>query len=605
MLRSSTSTLWAFLVFPVVSLATPVERRWDDFEVKHAWIDVPRGWVVHSEDAAPDHVLDMRIGLKQDKFDKLVEELYQVSDPRHERYGAHLSKEDVEDLIAPHEDSVNTVEAWLTHHGISLDSVQRSPAGDWLTISIPVSMAERMLSAKYSVFHNPSTDSYVVRTTSYSLPSALHPHISVVAPTTHFGQMRRMKATSFLQPDVPAISDDEAAAQSDAISKLIPGSLAVVPTSCNTQITPACLRALYNTSTYVPQATDTNKLGVAGYLDEFANDADLQTFFQRFRTDAVGTTFEHVQVNGGGNDQSDPGVEANLDIQYTEGISFPTPNVYYSTGGSPPFIPDSNTPTNTNEPYLDWLNFILRVDDDDLPQTFTTSYGDDEQTVPFDFAQTVCSMFAQLGARGASIMFSSGDFGVGGGDCTTNDGTNTVRFQPIFPATCPFVTSVGGTIRVNPETAVDFSGGGFSNYFARPDYQAEAVPAFLEALGSQNAGLFNASGRGFPDVSAQGQNFQVVLGGRTISVGGTSASSPTFAGVISLLNDFRIAAGKAPLGFLNPLLYSTGVAGLNDITSGSNPGCNTNGFTAVSGWDPVTGLGTPDFGKLQAIVADA
>ena len=59
--------------------------------------------------------------------------------------------------------------------------------------------------------------------------------------------------------------------------------------------------------------------------------------------------------------------QANLDIQYTTGISFPTPNIYYSTGGSPPFNPDDNTPTNTNEPYLDWLNFILAQDT--IPQT--------------------------------------------------------------------------------------------------------------------------------------------------------------------------------------------------------------------------------------------
>ena len=62
----------------------------------------------------------------------------------------------------------------------------------------------------------------------------------------------------------------------------------------------------------------------------------------------------------------------------------------------------------------------------------------------------------------------------------------------------------------------------------------------------------------------------------------------TFAGVISLLNDFRLSQGKSPLGFLNPLIYSTGAAGFNDITSGSNPGCSTNGFTAGTGWDPVS-----------------
>lgn len=101
---------------------------------------------------------------------------------------------------------------------------------------------------------------------------------------------------------------------------------------------------------------------------EYANFADLQTFFQKYRTDAVGSSFTVVQINGGGNDQSNPGVEANLDIQYTtgmwsmpcsameivlirvSGISYPTPHIYYSTGGSPPYIPDSNTPTDTNEP---------------------------------------------------------------------------------------------------------------------------------------------------------------------------------------------------------------------------------------------------------------
>ena len=102
-------------------------------------------------------------------------------------------------------------------------------------------------------------------------------------------------------------------------------------------------------------------------------------------------------------------------------------------------------------------------------------------------------------------------------------------------------------------------------------------------------------------------------------IGGTSASSPTFAGIVALLNDARIAAGKPPLGFLNPLIYSKGTAAFNDITVGSNPGCGTQGFSCAVGWDAgkfddthsptlfilfslVTGLGTPNFGLLQAVV---
>lgn len=129
------------------------------------------------------------------------------------------------------------------------------------------------------------------------------------------------------------------------------------------------------------------------------------------------------------------------------------------------------------------------------------------------------------------------------------------------------MTSVGATTGTT-ETAADFSSGGFSNYWAQPSYQADAVSAYLQALGSTNEGLYNASGRGFPDVSAQGENFQIVIDSETGSVDGTSCSSPTFASVIALLNDELITAGKSSLGFLNPLLYSSASA-LNDITSGA------------------------------------
>ena len=66
-----------------------------------------------------------------------------------------------------------------------------------------------------------------------------------------------------------------------------------------------------------------------------------------------------------------------------------------------------------------------------------------------------------------------------------------------------------------------------------------------------------------------------------------TANEQTAASIISLLNDYLLSQGKPALGFLNPWLYSGGLVGLNDITYGSNPGCNTRGFSAVPGWDPV------------------
>ena len=87
---------------------------------------------------------------------------------------------------------------------------------------------------------------------------------------------------------------------------------------------------------------------------------------------------------------------------------------------------------------------------------------------------------------------------------------------------------------------------------------------------------------------------------------GTSCASPTFAGIIGLLNSDRAVAGKPPLGFLNPLLYQNADA-LNDCTFGSGGGCfddsdNDNGFPSLPGWDAVTGLGSPNYHKMKQVI---
>jgi len=133
-------------------------------------------------------------------------------------------------------------------------------------------------------------------------------------------------------------------------------------------------------------------------------------------------------------------------------------------------------------------------------------------------------------------------------------------------------------------------------------------------LGDKWNGLFNPSGRGFPDVSAQGVKFPVIDKGIPLILYGTSCSTPVFAGVVALLNDARLRAGKPPMGFLNPWLYGDGYAGLNDITTGNSVGCDGGSmlnqtvvgsgivpnasWEATDGWDPVTGLGTPAFDRM-------
>lgn len=206
-------------------------------------------------------------------------------------------------------------------------------------------------------------------------------------------------------------------------------------------------------------------------------------------------------------------------------------------------------------------------------------------------------------------------------------------FNPDFPASCPYLTAVGATFlpaggdpKKDQEVAVTRfpSGGGFSNIYARPSYQDQAVNTFFTqhdpgykyynvsgtnnpTAAQTNGGIYNRAGRGYPDVSAVGDNVVIFLNGAPTLIGGTSASAPVFAAILNRINEERLAAGKKTVGFVNPTLVSQILSkpharrlissqyanpqAFNDITNGTNPGCNTNGFSAVKGWDPVTGLG--------------
>jgi tripeptidyl-peptidase-1 len=144
-------------------------------------------------------------------------------------------------------------------------------------------------------------------------------------------------------------------------------------------------------------------------------------------------------------------------------------------------------------------------------------------------------------------------------------------FIPVFPASCPYVTAVGGTQGFSPEVAVNLTGGGFSDLFPRPWYQTQAVDSFLKTIPPDFAGTFNKSGRGYPDVAVQGWGLDLVFNGTTFATGGTSFSSPIFASIIALVNDRLVAADKPVLGFLNPFIYANKNA-FTDITEGHNSG---------------------------------
>jgi len=591
-------------------------------ETHHAPPSYTKREIPHSH----KHTLDLKIGLKSDGIHLIKKRLLETSDPLNPSYGQHLTHEQVNQLTAPSNSTLEAINNWLTSHGLNQSTIQWSHSKDWVTLNaLPLQKAEEMLDTTYFYYQHDDGE-VLLRTESYSLPDELHSHVELVQPTTMFGRLTPKRSTLKMETSRTRKHKHTTKTTRSKHNKnsQIPSAPAPrVFTACldPSNVTNACLRELYQTNSYRLQSKGgANRIGITAYIGERANYADLQDFLTR---EGLPTTnnFTVVSVNGGTNPQDysfddiarHVGVEGNLDIQTTMGFTAPMPNIFYTTAGTPPFKADLFTTSNSNEPYLEWLTFISSQPDSTLPQVITTSYGDDEQTVPLNYAQRVCNQLAVLTARGVSLIFSSGDDGVGQqGTCVSNDGKFSSKFIPIFPATCPYVTAVGATQRFSPEEAVSVdgpggfsSGGGFSEYFIRPDYQSRQVNSYLNILGSNYTGMYNPLGRAVPDVSAQGSKYLMTWRGMHVHVGGSSAAAPTFASVIALLNDDRISRGLPALGFLNPWLYTQGCQGLNDVVIGSSSGCGTTGFAATVGWDPVTGLGTPNFPAMRRLMPAA
>ncbi|KAF8268719.1 Pro-kumamolisin, activation domain-containing protein [Lactarius quietus] len=382
--------LCALAVWPLHIAATTLPQNWNNMRTKHRWNVVPDKWERIGQPPVGTKI-DLRIALRPHHESALIDTLYEVSDPRHPKYGAYLSKEQVAELVAPHPDSLKLIESWLKYHDVFPSNVSRSHGGGWLTVTgVPVSKANDLLGASYQLYRHVETNETILRTISYALPSVLHGHVRTVAPTTYFGSLGSLRQ----RPRVH---------RSGVLSDSYPDV-----------ITPSVLRSMYKSENYEPVKMDQNMLGITGFLGEYAGDEDLTEFMVRYRSEGSDATFTVVDINDGGYDWDEPGEEANLDMQYAQGMAWPTPHVFYSIGGlASQFIPDSYTTVNSNEPYLEWLEVMIQLPS--LPQTISTSYGVNEQTFPPDYAKSVCDLFAQLGSRGVSLLFASGDEGVGGG----------------------------------------------------------------------------------------------------------------------------------------------------------------------------------------------
>ncbi|RPD56645.1 subtilisin-like protein [Lentinus tigrinus ALCF2SS1-7] len=617
----------------------PSRQRRTDLVLHEKRAAEPLDWV-RSRRLEPTAVLPMRLGLTQSNMDKLEDMLMSVSHPLSPSYGKHFSPQDIVDTFAPSDETVARVTEWLVQSGIGKERLRMSPSKGWIAFNATVEEVEDLIDAEYHVYTHEESGAEQIGCHSYSVPESVRSHIDLIKPTVHF--LHRVPTPDQLQKrafERPS-THIRTGPKTDGSKVTITPSLE----NCDETITLDCLRALYSID-HTPVSTDKNTFGILEFTPQAFLQSDLDMFFANFSPSQVGTKPILISIDGGVDQTNDTGFnfngESDLDLQYAFGLTNPQPILLLQTGDLVEGASFNNWLDAVDGTFCTFEGGDDPTQDgiypDNLPGGFdgpescgiltppfvvSTSYGSDEGTVTAAYAQRQCAEYAKLGMLGTTVLYSSGDDGVAGngGICLNANGQpsrNGKRFSPDFPVTCPFVTAVGAT-QVNPGSTVNdpegaceqviFSGGGFSNIFAMPDYQAAAVTSFLTNHPPPfTSAQFNNSGkaRGFPDLSANGANYVVAVAGEFVRVFGTSCSSPVVGSMITLINDARLAAGKGSVGFINPAIYSdTFTSAFHDITTGGNQGCGTPGFTSTEGWDPVTGVGTPNFTALLPLFLD-
>lgn len=264
-----------------------------------------------------------------------------------------MSKDELQALLEPGSEATTAVLQWLETSGIR--SADISSNGDWIHFVAPISQVEALLDTKFHLYSNSYNSERKVRTTQYSVPDHLHRYIDMVQPTTRFGQVR---------PQTKRLFDAQ------YLGKAHTG---LNTTTCNSTITPSCLKSLYNVET-PKRNTSSGFIGINGFLEEYARFADFATFEEEYAPWMKNESFTWTSINGGILNQTYTGDsgEANLDVQYALSLGWPLPGNFYSTGGRGYLVPDLDQPTlsdDDNEPYLDFLQYILALPDDELPHT--------------------------------------------------------------------------------------------------------------------------------------------------------------------------------------------------------------------------------------------
>ncbi len=470
-------------------------------------------------------------------------------------------------LHAPREEDVAAVRAYVEGNGLTVTSV--APDRRTLTATGPVAAAERAFHTELHAYESEGGEGdrdngrgFHAREGTLSAPAGVAAIVEGV-----FG----LDTRPFARPQFVALPRPEAQAQIPGLTPL------TAPQVAQAYSFPAGDGA--------GQTIGIVELG-GGYQD-----SDLQAYFSGLGLPTPQVIA--VPVNGGANnpggDPTGADGEVELDIEVSGAIAPAARIVVY-------FAKDAS-----EQGFLDAVNAAVN-DTTYKPSVVSISWGGPENGATPAARQAMDGAFQTGASLGQTFLCAAGDNGASDSPAATADTVD-------YPASSPYVTGCGGTALalangaiarevVWNETGHGATGGGISAAYPVPAWQqGVTLPPPVGAAGTPQSG-----GRGVPDVAGNADPFSgytVRVDGQTTPIGGTSAVSPLWAGLISRIN----AAAGRPSGFLNPTLYAARGTGFHDITEGDNAVPPLPGYTAAPGWDACTGWGSPNGAQLAVVLA--
>jgi tripeptidyl-peptidase I len=441
--------------------------------------------------AASTLVHQVVFAIEQKNIDRLETILYDVSNMDSPNYGDHLSFEKVGELVK-NEEALSAVSAWLHGHDVSI--LSQTTYGEYITCSATVGKWEELFDTTFHEYHDvvdPSVTTMstpvVIRSQSLSLPEELIPHVATVFNTAD------------LPPRVSRLGVAKKL-NADEIEKLV--------TFPSNYVTPAKLNALYgitgNSSGY-------GSLAIFETSSDTFLASDLLLFQQTFGLpiDAVDNYVGSFPDPTKCNTDISECTESSLDIQYILAVAPNTPSTFWYT--------------SVNEG--SFLSFITSVSNTvDPPKVFSISWAAYEDFQQFSSLIAFNIEAIKLGVRGVSIMAASGDDGVTGFLFPGQALISNCGYYPMWPASSPYVTAVGGTqdgialtgkeeVACSIDTGADItSGGGFSFRFPAPSFQRYAIGNYSARFTAaqppaSNGAFYYYTNRGYPDVSSAAADY--------------------------------------------------------------------------------------------------